>query len=189
MKHDVIKFGEGENVFRVLPGGEKVKYESTVTIHVLKNRNDGLKFPNKPVIPTKIEEFSTQFLGPCGTEMMELPEFLDVVGNNPVVAAELKELCEAHDEWSIEENFEINFDAWQTFSDPEIEDKIGEAGLPDMAANAAMLREQLRVETNVRLALSEKQDAQNPFFAEDPNRYTMKDVEYYKTLMMRPKLA
>jgi hypothetical protein len=118
-------------------------------------------------------------------EKSEIEPEIDVVGNNLVAAAELEELCEWHDE-------EMERD--RGFLPGSIEDKIGEAGFPDMAANAAMLREQLRVETNVRLALAEKQDAPKPFFLEEPKRYTMKDigvhvdrivhVEYWETIKL-----
>lgn len=53
-----------------------------------------------------------------------------------------------------------------------LEDKIGVSVPPDMAANAAMLREQLRVETNVRLSLSEAKNAQNQPFSEKIPHFT-----------------
>ena len=81
-------------------------------------------------------------------------------------------------------------------NDVAFEEEVGETVTPDMAADAAMLREQLRVETNVRLSLAEKQDAQKPFFTEEPKLYMMKDIEthvdrivhleYYENLNVVP---
>lgn len=170
---------EGENVICILPstvpGGETMQYASEFTTQLLKNSN---KTPK----PTKIVDYSTEFLGILGK----------------AIERQLEELCRDHDEAMEQQQY------WwspagvqhQGRNDVAFEEEVGETVTPDMAADAAMLREQLRVETNVRLSLAEKQDAQKPFFTEEPKLYMMKDIEthvdrivhleYYENLNVVP---